>query len=363
MKLTLYKLFLLAFLLPLVSFASNDLVAKHTKDKTIKKEFKVSRSGILDINNNYGNVDISTWNENRIVIQVFIKTSGNDLERVQNKLDDISVEFHQSGNLVSAETHYQKEDRSWWSGLFSSNNNVNMEINYVIKAPANHDMVIDNDYGAIYIDKVLGNTDISCDYGKIDIGELRGRRNILNFDYTRNCHFGYISSAEIDADYSGFTIEEAEELIVSADYSDSNIEKVSRLKFNCDYGSIRIDKVKHLNADGDYLSTKIGRVFGSLNINQDYGSITIEKLINGLESVYIDTDYAGIRLGYDAEMDFVFDVQTSYGGVKGTEDLEITKRHDRNTSKDISGYYGNQNSRNSINISTSYGSVSFQKVR
>lgn len=361
MKLTLYKLLFCALLVPALGFANKDLDGRHTKEKTIKKEFKVSQRGVLDINNNYGNIDISTWDENRIVIQVFIKTNGDDPERVQKKLNDISVDFQQSGNRVSARTRYQKEEKSWWSGLFSSSNNVNMEINYVVKAPVNHDMVIDNDYGAIYIDKVNGNTDISCDYGKIDIGELRGSRNILNFDYTRNSHFGFISSAEIDADYSEFTIEEAEDLIISADYTDSKVEKVERLRYNCDYGSFRVDKVKDLEADGDYLSTKIGRVFSSLSLNQDYGSISIEKLIKGVKSVNIDTDYAGIKLGFDAEMDFTFNVHTSYGSVKDTDDLEVQKRHDRNTSKEISGYYGKQNSQNSINITTSYGSVSFHK--
>ena len=357
----LYKLLFLALIVPAISFANRDLDGRHTKEKTLKREFKVSQKGILDINNNYGNVDISTWDENRIVIQVFIKTNGDDLERVQKKLDDISVDFQQSGNRVSASTRYQKEERSWWSSLFSSGNGINMEINYVIKAPVNHDMVIDNDYGAIYIDKVNGNTDISCDYGKVDIGELRGTRNMLNFDYTRNSHFGFISTAEIDADYSEFTIEEAEDLRISADYSDSRVEKVERLRYNCDYGSFRVDKVKVLEADGDYLSTKIGRVFTSLNLNQDYGSISIEKLIDGVRNVNIDTDYAGIKLGFDAEMDFTFNVKTSYGSVKGTDDLEIQKKHDRNTSKEISGYYGKQNSSNSINITTSYGSVSFRK--
>ena len=42
MKLTLYKLLFLALLVPAIGFANTDFHGRHTKEKTIKKEFKVS---------------------------------------------------------------------------------------------------------------------------------------------------------------------------------------------------------------------------------------------------------------------------------------------------------------------------------
>ncbi len=362
MKTILYKLFLLVLFFPAVSFANCDHNGKHTKEKKISKEFSVSPNGILKIDNSYGNIDISTWDQDKIIINVFIKTNGNNAEEVQKKLDHINVEFNQKGDEVSAVTYFENENKSWWSAIFGNSNNVNMEINYVIKAPVRHHMDINNDYGAIYIDKVLGNTNISCDYGKIDIGEAKGESNTFNFDYTRNCHFGYITNATIHSDYSGFTIEEAQNIIVQADYSDSNISKVKNLQFNCDYGSITVEKVANIEARGDYLSTKIGRVFSSLDLKQGYGSVRIDKLVKGIKNVEIKTDYAGIKLGFDAEMDFQFNINSSYGGIHGTDDLQILKSYEKNISKKITGYYRNQNSNTNLHISTSYASINFEKV-
>ncbi len=334
---------------------------KHTKEKKIKKEFNVSATSDLNIDNSYGNVDVSTWDENRVVIEVTIRTNGDDEEKVENKLEDITVDFDQNSSGVTAKTHFSNEGKSWWKSLFDGFNNVNMEINYTIKAPVKNNLHLVNDYGGIYVDKTSGNTKINCDYGKIDIGELNGNSNYLNFDYTRNSRIGKVTNAEINADYSDYEVGEAGTLKVNADYTNSKIDKVSRMQFSCDYGSLNIDKVKELKGSGDYLTTKINRIFGSLDVSMDYGSLSIEKIIKGAREVNIKTDYTGVKIGYDNEMDFRFHVETSYGDISGLDGLQVNKRRQQNTSNEVSGYYGSENSSANINISTSYGSVSFSR--
>jgi len=358
---TIFKILIVTLLTPALSYCHGDLNGRHTKEKKVTKSYNVSATDMLTIDNSYGNVDISTWDQNKVVIEVNIKTNGDDEEKVQQKLDEIRIEFNQTSSGVIAKTHFNKEEKSWWSSLFGSSNNVNMQINYVIKAPEKHSVDIENDYGGVYIDRLLGNAKISCDYGKIDIGELRGNSNLLNFDYTRNSHIGFVKNAEINADYSSFEIEEAEKIYLNADYSDSKIKKVTEIEFNTDYGSINIEKAKKIVGNADYLSTKIGRVFESLELNLDYGSATIDKIIKGTRNVNITTDYAGVKIGYDREHDFNFSIKTSYGNAKGIDELEIKKRHDQNTSKLFEGYHLNQNSSNTININTSYGNVTFNK--
>ncbi|WP_373057437.1 hypothetical protein [Zunongwangia sp. H14] len=361
MKTTYFKLLFLAALIPGLAYCNNDFTGKHTEKKKISKEFKVSATSNLLIENSYGNVDISTWDENRVVIEVFIETNGNDEEAVQKKLDEITVEFSQSSSGVSAKTHFSKENQSWWNQLFGGSNNVNMQVNYVVKAPARNNINISNDYGGIYLDRLLGNARISCDYGKIDIGELRGNSNNLNFDYTRNSHIGFVKNAEINADYSDYIIEEAEKLNINADYTSSEILKVEDASFNCDYGSIKIEKVRKLYGNGDYLTTKIGRVFTSVVLDLDYGSASIEKLVKGMKEVKIESDYTGIKIGYDETQAFSFEINTSYGNVNGVDDFEINKRHESGSKKTYQGYHLSANSGNTVNISTSYGSVSFKK--
>ena len=71
-----YKVFTLLFILPLFVLANNDQnwKGKHTKEKKISKEYNVNSNATLKVDNSYGDLEIVTWNENRIVIDVTITT-------------------------------------------------------------------------------------------------------------------------------------------------------------------------------------------------------------------------------------------------------------------------------------------------
>lgn len=360
MKTMYYNIVLGLLMLPLMGFAGNDLTGKHTKQKKITKSFSVSADALLEIDNSYGNVDITTWSQNKVEIEVIITTNGNDEEKVMERLREIDVDFSNSSSRVSAKTLYEKRNTSWWSSLFGSSNNVNMEINYRVKAPVTNNVDLENDYGSISIDKLEGNANISCDYGRLLIGELLGNNNQLSFDYTRNSQIDFIKRGKISADYSEFTLDEAVTLELSADYTDSNIGKVENLNFDGDYGSIKIAKMRNVTGEGDYLATKLGAVYGSVELNLDYGSASIEKIMKSAKNVDISSDYTGIKIGYDNSNPFRFRINTSYGNIRGIDSsgFEVNKRQLETTDDYVEGFY-KDNSGAVISINSSYGNITF----
>lgn len=366
MKATIYKLVFLIVLSPTIAFCNNpghnsDIEGGHTKEKKISKKFNVAADAILKINNSYGNIDISTWDQNTVSIEVFIKTNGNDEEKVQQKLDDIRIEFNQTSAGVSAITHFSKESNSFWNMLFGNNSNVNMEINYIIKAPVTNNVDLNNEYGNIFIDKLKGNSKISCDYGRIAIGELLGTSNNINFDYSRNSHFDYINKAIINADYSDFTIGEAKTLNINADYTKSHIKKVELIQFSADYGSMNVEKLKRIVGTGDYISVKLGQVFQSAELDLDYGNLEIDKVIKGAGAIKITTDYAGVKIGYAEDHPFQFTVNTSYGSVNGMENFEVDKQNQTSTNKSYAGYHLNNSTSSTITVKSNYAGITFKQ--
>lgn len=360
MKTICYNFLLALLLVPFLGTAGNDTEGRYTKEKKISKKYEVSANAMLRVSNKYGNVDVTTWDQNRVEIDVLIRANGNNEEDVRKRLDEIDVIFRNSRSEVRAETLLETSNSPWWTKIFGFDNNVNVEINYRIKAPVTNHVNLDNDYGNISIDKLEGNATISCDYGRLFIGELLGEENSLNFDYTRNSHIQFIKKGQINADYSEYTIEEAGALQISADYTKSHIEKVENLTFNCDYGNIVLNKVRNVRGQGDYLGTRIGQVYNSVELELDYGSATIEKIMGSAKSVDINSDYTSLKIGYDPKNPFSFRINTSYAGVKGLDgnDFEISKRQQSNTKNYYEGHYLN-NSGSIITINTSYGSVNF----
>jgi hypothetical protein len=345
---------------PTITAHDKSFDGKHTKEKTIKKEFNVNSNALLKISNSYGNLNITSWNENRIIIEVHIKTNGNNEEKVQKKLDEISVDFEASNERVSAETIFKKSSNGWgWN--WGNNNNVNMQINYTIKVPVKNNVDLNNDYGNIILDRIDGHARINCDYGRLEIGELRGRNNRLNFDYTSKSTIEYINSGEIRADYSGFTIEKAGNLSINADYTNASIGKMENLEYTSDYGNMDIEELNSIDGNGDYITVKLGVVHGDVSIVADYGSIRIEELAADAGNVNIRTDYTGIKIGYNNAYHFDFDISTSYAGVSGKDDFTINISTEKSSDKHYEGFYGSKESGNKVILSSDYGGISFTK--
>lgn len=358
----LYKTALILFLIPSIVLAGNtgNWKGKYTKEKTIKKDFTVNKDALLKVDNSYGNIDVVTYDGNTISIEVKIKTNSNNEEKAQKKLDEITVEFNGSSSMVEAKTKFGKNSSSWWN--WGNNNNVNMEINYIVKMPITNSVDLNNDYGSINLDKLEGRATINCDYGKITTKELMADNNSLNFDYTNNSYFEYIKSGKINADYSGYTVGKTKNLQVAADYTKSTIEVAEDVNFSCDYGSIHIEKANNVTGVGDYLTTRLGDIYKNVNLKADYGSIEIKQLTSSAGNVSIESDYTGITIGYNSAYNFNFDIDLENASLRDKDDLEISKQRVESSKKYYSGYYGNSNSGNLLKISSDYGSVSLKKI-
>lgn len=359
---TYYNILVLALMLPFMAIANTGTPkGKHKVERKIHKEYEVSPSAALEIDNSYGSIDIVTWDQNKTVIDVTITAHANSNEKAKDKLKDIQIDFTANGSLVKAVTRFESDNKSFWSSWFGDDNNASIEINYTVKIPVTNSVDLDNDYGSIRINRLEGNARISCDYGQLIIGELLADNNYLNFDYTDKSTIGYMKSGKINADYSGFTLDKVDRLELNADYTRSEIGEVKDLNYNCDYGKVKVENAINVVGRGDYISNKLGTISGNVNLNTDYGSITIDRLTNDAKEVIINSDYTGVRVGFASEFAFDFMINLDYASFKGADEVEVTKSHKDSTDKRYEGYHLSKNSGNTITINSEYGSVTFSK--
>ncbi len=355
MKAIIYKITVVLMLFPLVSFSLN-AKKRIEKKKTIKKEFNVNPNATININNRYGNVDITTWNENRVTFEIIITVKGRDEGAVEEKLDDITVSFNENAQEIIAKTHISNKSKSWFS-WFGSSNNLNYKINYIVKMPKSNNLTIYNDYGNIYLNEIDGKTNINCDYGKIVLGSLNNSNNEINIDYSRNSSIEFIKSGSIDADYSSFSIDAAKNIALNADYTTSNFENIEKLEYNCDYGKLSVENVNYIIGEGDYLSMQFGKIFKELDVNTDYGSLRIEQMQPNFKNVTINSDYTGIKIGIDQKTSSLIDVKVSYGSIKYEGNFTFTKKNSKTTSKHYQGYLNDKKSSSKIKINSDYGGI------
>lgn len=351
-------LFIILLVFPAVVNATP--VAKkwaHEKSKTIKKEFNVNSDALLRIGNKYGNVDVVSWDQNRVEIEVTITVSGNNESKVDERLRQIDVKFNSSSSEVSAKTVIESS-----SGWFKSGNNMNYQIDYKVKVPVTNSVDLTNDYGSILLNEIQGAAKINCDYGKITIGSLYHENNEINIDYTSNSTIEFMNSGNINADYSKLTVEKSKKIRLNADYTDTNIENIEDLNFSCDYGKVEVGNANSVDGNGDYLTMRFGNVYKNLIVEADYGSVKVDRLMKGFERVSVKSDYTGIKIGLEEGVSFNFTSKLSYAGFDyDEENITYIKKIVKSSSKYYEGFVNQENSGSSIDITSDYGGVKLYK--
>jgi hypothetical protein len=354
---TIHKLALLLLLIPSVVLANNDInKAKHEKSKTISKKFDVNSDATLEIYNKYGDVNVTTWDQNRIEIDVKIIVKGNDEDNVEDLLEKIDVDFDGSSSLVTARTVIG--NKNW--GFWKKRKKISYKINYTVKMPVTNNAKLNNDYGSIRLDELEGNADINCDYGKVTIGDLKGNDSTISLDYCSSSTIDSMKDGDINIDYSTLTIENATKVDLSMDYSTMNFNSVEDLSFSADYGSLVVDNVDSADGTGDYTGLKFGTVNKRLKLNTDYGNIRIKNLAEGFEDINIDTEFASVKIGMAPNISFDFVIDLQYAGFKRDDsNINMRKSIKKNNKAYYEGTYGKGNSNSKITIKSEYGGVTF----
>ena len=353
---TMYKILLIFILIPL-TISATERKGKYTKNKVLTKEYSVNENATLNVSNKYGNIGIATWNENRIVIKVSITTNGDDEEKVAKRLEQIDVVFNGNATNVSAKTSIEKNSSSW--NLWGKKNNVNMEINYLIQMPISNNVVLNNDYGAISLDKLEGSAEINCDYGKITIGELWNTNNSINIDYTNKSTIERLEGGAVNADYSTLHIDKANRIDLNADYSHMSFGMVAVLDYNCDYGSLKIGDSGNVIGNSDYMHTSVEKLRGTGDFDMDYGSLKIEELGKEFKNITIKSSYTNTKIGVHPDANFTLNATLNYGSLRYNNGFIMNKEIIKSSSKYYEGYYNSNNTTSNITIKSSYGTITF----
>lgn len=349
---TLFNLLIL-MLIPLTALAHEKDAQKYSKQKTIKKAYIVNPDAGIDIDNAYGNIYVTTWNEDKIELDIVIKVSSDKEDWAIKKLNDIDVDITALKSLVTAKTTFANG-----AGKTGTKNN-SIEVNYTIKIPKNGSVTLDNKYGQIITTDLFGPTNIECKYGKLLLGKLYSVNNQIEIEYCGKSTIEYVKNARISADYSGLSMNDFGSVVLEADYTDVSLHKGDNLKYDCSYGALKLGAISSIEGSGDYLSIAVSALSGNLSVNTSYSKLFIDQVTAKAGNIVVNSNYTTVQIGYNSNYAFDFDVKVKYANFKYA-DLEVSNKHEARTSKNYSGYYKKQGV-NKVVITSGYGNVLLNK--
>lgn len=338
-----------------LSWAGNpQLSGKFTEVKKREASFDVQKNASLHIENKYGSTVLTSWNQNRVHIEVEIKVSSDNESYVKQRIDQIDIQFSGALHQVNAKTIFQKY-------IGSSGKNTSVEIVYKIKAPVHILAHLTQEYGTIITQDMQENVNILSRYGKVSMGKLFGDNNKIKLEYSTKSSIDYIQAGQIVARYSGLQVGDFGVLHVDSDYTDLTFNNGKSIKLIAKYGKINVGSIETIQGNANYMTTKINTVSNAMDIDTKYSKLNVDMIQQSTKAIKINAGYSNIVLHHAINWAYDFDISLAYGNLKTEEDAMTYRSSIENaTKKSYTGYHLKANVA-TIVINASYGNVTLKR--
>ena len=174
MKPWIYKHLLFLVLVGLVSTTAYADDGREEFTKAIKKEFEISKDGEVGISNQFGKIEINTWDKDRVKFSIVIAVRTSSESKAQEIFDRIDIDFSNGSDYVKAVTEIESKSNKWGWGGWNGNNNADFAINFEVFVPKSIALDIKNRHGNTYISEMSGDAALDIAHGNITADGFAG---------------------------------------------------------------------------------------------------------------------------------------------------------------------------------------------
>jgi hypothetical protein len=256
---------------PLLSQAQNS-----RKTKLINRSYSVTAEDKLQIDNQFGDVTINTWDQPKITVDIEIGARASSDEKAQDILEQIDVKEDKSDRLIAFKTKVGEIHTHGNSRHDDGGDSRTFYIDYVIHMPAGNPLDIHNDFGHTEVPDFKGLVNLKSAYGSLTAGNLA---NVMN----------------IDVEFGKATI-----------------------------GNITNGKIV-LQYDGN---TRIGKISGNVRIVSEYSNRIQINVSESLQELSVSESYSGIRMVVDKNLSANITIHTNFGEFHNESEFTIKEKRE-----------------------------------
>jgi len=273
------------------------------RERNISKTYPAS-GNTLNIDNQFGEVRITTWDKNEIKVDIHIETSSTQKELADKTFERIDVTDKQEGKDINFKTIMNKGGKDENTSCKNCSNT--MSIDYDIHIPSNNALNIENSFGSIVMPDYTGPVSLSNKYGSLKAGKLSKPEKVwVEFG---SADLKSIGNIDLTFKYSSVTI--------------GSLTGKSKLKFEfCGYSKVNLDNgLTGLTVDDSYSSVHLvpaANLSATYNISTSYGSV-IDKTNIGISRTDVPDKYGDFNKHYEGKSgtgNIKIDIKSSFGNI------------------------------------------------
>lgn len=327
--------------------------------KTYQKDFALTESSNIYLENRFGQMNIENWEKNSISITIEIKLDYPEGDKATRLLNAINIEFAQTGNDISAITKIEEEFMRKWNRNFDSDSK-DFSIDWEVKMPKQASITLVNKYGDIFVNELTGKSKIELRYGNLKAYKLmkdnKDPLSSLEIAYG-NATIDEVNWFKADIKYGKLNIVKAKALVLVSRYSKIAVDQVSSIVSESKYDAYSIGTITNFVGEGGYSNYRIDELTKKFDLNVKYGDVKIEKVPSGFESIKFEGGYSSIYAGIDPAASYYLTGQAAYGNIKFNTTNRIN-RIESPTRIEVDGIIGNdQNTKSKVEITVKYGNA------
>jgi len=349
---------------------TNKTCSKREFSKTINKQFPTTVDGTVKISNRHGKVEIKTWDNNEVKIEVVIKVDAHSEDRANDVFDRITIDFNSSRNFVSAATEIASKSGwgSWWGG----GSNDSYKINYQVYMPETNKLDLFNKYGDSYVAALKGRVNLEIKYGNIQVDQvdndvdlmlgygnasITGAQELgLEVKYSK-VKVGTVSNVDIVSKYSTVTIDEAQDVRSETKYDHYHLGMVKDYHNIGKYDDVHIKVAASVRAAAKYSDYTVVHLKDWADFDLEYGSASVEMLDRAFTALEIRGRYTDYKIEVQEGTHYQLDASSRYANIRYPSEFTIVKEIKDGNDREVQGFVGDKNQAKVIKARLDYGGI------
>ena len=356
------------FLLCLIAGGVSTLRANGPKQeftRNINREFGTTADGMTALYNKYGAVNVKTWQNNSVKIDITIVVNAGSQREADKIFDRIKVNFANAAGYVKAETMIEQSN-GWWP----EGKSCDFKINYDISMPIGNQLDLKNRYGNSYVSKLNGKLTAEIKYGDLRAEAISNDAD-LNLGYGKayiakvNHLYGQVSYSELtvtdaeevqlDTKYSELKSDRIHTLRLTSKYDDFELGTVDELRLQTKYANLRVKNAGSAYVTAQYTDVNLANLTVTADTDLSYGSLKIGSVDRNFSEVNVVGKYTDVQVSAERSVQYRFNLQSQNADLKAPTGAMVKHSNDSGKSKSMEGYVGDANAKGQINAKLQYG--------
>lgn len=273
--------------------------AQERVHKTIEESFPLTSTGELQLENRYGNITLTGWDQNKVAVTISITVNHRKKENAEDLLERINPKIKSSTGYVSIVSEISNKNTGWFADFFNQVNPIDfdrshVQIDYKVYLPSKAGLKVTNRFGDVVIENWNGPLKALLEHGDLWIGENLNKADIvLKYGKVRAKDLNY---ADMDLKNGELDMENSKNLRLRSDGTEIRINSVTSLEVYSNKDNISVNEVGTLFGNLEFTTFKLERLAQEMDMGMKIADFQVGEITNPSAEISIEQESADITL-------------------------------------------------------------------